>query len=90
MLILIGSYETTALLFRDRYWPRRWMSPSLVFVTTGLSDTVFSEWLNTSPRSSWQYAEAMPQVHGIGLTPLLQWLVIPPLLVLLLRRRYAT
>ncbi len=52
-----------------------------VAVLLGVAYTVFSEWLNISVRGSWAYAPAMPVLPplGTGLTPLLQWVVIPPL-----------
>lgn len=53
----------------------------LVTVITGIGYTVLSEWLNTA-RPSWEYSALMPimNLNGleIGLSPLLQWLVIPP------------
>jgi hypothetical protein len=47
----------------------------------GVAYTIFSEWLNVEVRGTWQYAAAMPRVPllGTGLTPLLQWLLLPPL-----------
>jgi len=47
----------------------------------GAAYTVYSEWLNTGVRMAWAYSELMPVVPGIGtgLSPLLQWLVLPPL-----------
>jgi len=41
--------------------------------------TIFSEWLNIVVRASWAYSPLMPVVHliNIGLSPLLQWIVIP-------------
>ncbi len=45
----------------------------------GVVYTAFSEWLNLVVRQSWAYSPLMPVIGGIGLTPLLQWLVIPPL-----------
>jgi hypothetical protein len=49
-------------------------------VAFGVLYTVFSEWLNTEVRGSWAYAAAMPVVppFGTGLSPLAQWLVVPP------------
>lgn len=45
--------------------------------------TVFSEWSNTAILGSWAYSELMPTLRlagiEIGLSPLLQWLVLPPL-----------
>jgi hypothetical protein len=62
-------------------------------VAIGLGYTVFSEWLNTVVRDGWTYAAAMPTVRigglEVGLSPLAQWLVVPPLALLFARgRRY--
>ena len=50
-----------------------------VTMTAGLAYTVFSEWLNTEVRRSWAYSDLMPVLPplGTGLSPLLQWLVVP-------------
>lgn len=87
VLILLVAYWVTALLFRDHLWPRRGWSPAAAFVGAGIGYTIFSEWLNISIRATWRYSHEMPQWLGIGLTPVLQWIVIPPLLVLLIRQR---
>ena len=87
VLILLGAYWATALVFRDRQWPWHRPSAGILFVTIGIGYTVFSEWLNTSLRSSWQYADEMPLVLGIGLTPILQWIILPVALLLLIRQR---
>lgn len=54
---------------------------ALLAVLLGAAYTIFSEWLNTVVRESWAYSQWMPvlPVLGTGLSPLLQWLVIPPL-----------
>ena len=48
-------------------------------IVLGAGYTVYSEWLNVVVRKSWAYAAAMPLLPlvGTGLTPLLQWLVVP-------------
>lgn len=50
-----------------------------VTILLALSYTVFSEWLNTEVRGAWAYREAMPRLPGLGtgLTPFLQWIVVP-------------
>lgn len=55
----------------------------------GVAYTIFSEWMNVEVRHSWNYADSMPRLPplGTGLTPLLQWLVLPPLAFLLAARR---
>ena len=52
--------------------------------------TVFSEWFNVYRLGSWAYADAMPTLGGIGLAPILQWLLMPALplgLYIRVRRR---
>ena len=41
--------------------------------------TVFSEWLNIEVRQAWAYRDAMPviPVLGAGLSPVLQWIIVP-------------
>jgi hypothetical protein len=53
----------------------------LTAILLGLSYSVFSEWLNTNIRQSWSYTEVMPVLPplGTGLTPFLQWLLVPGL-----------
>jgi hypothetical protein len=54
---------------------------ALTATVIGIGYTIYSEWLNTVVRESWSYAAAMPRlpVLGTGLTPVAQWLVLPPL-----------
>jgi hypothetical protein len=87
VLILLAAFWVTSLVCRSRKWFERsgWFAPGL-FIVLGLAYTVWSEWANTSLRAAWQYRPQMPTLFGIGLAPLLQWLAIPPILVLLLRR----
>lgn len=53
----------------------------------GVAYTIFSEWLNTAVRGSWAYGELMPVLPplGTGLSPLLQWFLLPPLCFMLAR-----
>lgn len=52
-------------------------------IALGLSYTVFSEWLNTSVLHNWAYSDLMPLISladlEIGLSPVLQWSLIPPI-----------
>jgi len=63
-------------------WPERaYGRVAVAAVVLGIVYTVFSEWLNVEVRRSWEYTELMPQLPplGTGLTPVLQWLILPPL-----------
>lgn len=68
----------------ERFWP-------VVSLATGMGIgyTIYSEWLNTGVRLAWAYSEWMPviPVLGTGLSPLMQWLVLPPLGMWVCRRR---
>lgn len=63
-----------------RGWPfLNYGRVAVLAIGLGLAYTVFSEWLNTSVRGSWAYTAAMPIVPilGTGLSPALQWIVVP-------------
>ena len=49
------------------------------FILLALAYTVFSEWWNVNFIRSWAYTDAMPLLppFGTGLTPLLQWIIVP-------------
>jgi hypothetical protein len=86
-LILLFAFGITSLVFRSRQWLRDGrLGPTILFVALGFAYTVWSEWFNTQVALSWQYADSMPRFLGIGLAPLAQWLVIPVLLALILRK----
>ena len=92
--VLIGTFALAlALLVTRAGGPRawRWGAIAALTVAVGLGYTVFSEWLNTVVRDGWAYAAAMPTVRiggfEVGLSPIGQWLVVPPLALLLARGR---
>jgi methionine-rich copper-binding protein CopC len=80
VLIAVSSLLVALFLAGNREWPRagyaRVAGLTLVF---GLGYTLVSEWLNTAVRGSWAYAELMPilPLIGAGLSPVLQWIIIP-------------
>lgn len=87
VLILLVSYELIALLRWNRHWLHtRVLAPAMGFMLLGVAYTVYSEIYNVHIAASWSYGERMPIVPmiGVGAMPLLQWLLIPPLLVWLL------
>jgi len=75
--------------------PRRWALRSVALITAlvAVAYTVFSEWMNTVALRSWEYSDLMPRVQlgtiEIGLSPLTQWLVLPPLALYLCCRKRA-
>jgi hypothetical protein len=59
-------------------WPlvRRPVSPALIFLSVGILITVGYEIYAVST-GRWTYARQMPQLFGVGLSPLLQWIAVP-------------
>ena len=70
-------------------WPARGFGRVALAATAfGVVVTVALEWLNVELWRNWAYAAAMPRLPplGTGLSPLLQWLLLPPLCFLAARR----
>lgn len=87
VMILLFSFWITSLVIRDRNWMRRERNvPAGLMVLFGVTYTIFSEWHNVYVRESWAYAEIMPELFGMGLSPIVQWLVLPPLVILVIRK----
>jgi hypothetical protein len=55
----------------------------------GVCYTVFSEWRNTTVTMSWTYAPSMPQLSGIGLAPVVQWILVPALALWAVHKQFA-
>lgn len=87
--ISVASYWAVAKATGQRHWIHDPASRQIAgYVGVGLGVTVLFEWLATEVIDRWQYAEAMPTlpVVGTGLAPLLQWTLLPPLILWLARR----
>jgi len=77
-LISAIAFLFTAILVRDTRWPHTHRRQGLfVFVGMAVAYTAFSEWKNTEVSGSWTYASQMPLFWKIGVSPLLQWVVVP-------------
>ena len=82
VLIALAMYALAGIVLWRADWPasRPWIGGAIVVVGS-LSFTAWSEWYNVYRVGSWAYAAGMPTFFGIGLSPLLQWLILPPVLV---------
>ncbi len=93
LIATITLLAAVALVGR-REWPRSpttfWRVAALT-VGLGVTYTIFSEWFNIGIRASWAYSDLMPVVppFGTGVSPLLQWIVIPIAGFLLMQRTRA-
>jgi hypothetical protein len=92
LLITASALALAALVARIGHWPFFGNRMALIAILLGLGYTVFSEWLNTQVRQSWSYTEAMPLLPplGTGLTPFLQWLIVPGIAFGYVRRKAKT
>ncbi len=84
LMIALYSLVAALLLTWAVGWPRRYFwRVAIVAIVIGVAYTAFSEWLNVYVRKSWAYSVWMPTVGlgtvRFGLSPLLQWLIIPTL-----------
>ncbi len=91
-LLITTSTLVAALLVFGRHWPADWIAYRNVMITVimlGVGYTTFSEWLNANVRGTWAYSPWMPRLPplGTGLSPLLQWIVVPAAVFLFMRRR---
>ena len=92
MVIMLIAYEGVSLVARSRAWV---LTPSrrhlALFIAIGVSITAVIEGLATRGHwvQNWTYSPNMPVVPGvnIGVTPLLQWVVLPLLVVWFVRRQ---
>ena len=95
VFIMLAAYWLVAALAKSRRWI---VAPTglqlLLFMTLGALITIVIEqlalrglWLE-----SWSYSPLMPviPVVGVGLSPLVQWLVLPPVVVWFVRRQLAS
>lgn len=59
------------------------------FVSVGVAITILFEWLATNILDRWVYADSMPTlpILGTGSIPLVQWIIIPPLVLWFVRRQ---
>ena len=85
MIIAAVSLLVAYLAFGHRVHPLANLQSVLIAaLVVGIGYTIYSEWLNTEVRKSWGYTELMPIMPwiGVGLSPVLQWVIVPALAML--------
>jgi hypothetical protein len=88
VLIALSTFLLTTICLRRVDWPARAPLRGLpILLASGVAYTAFSEWRNVHVLGGWQYAETMPTLGGIGVSPLAQWLVVPTLTLWVVLRR---
>lgn len=87
------AFWITSFLAKTRNWiiePKA--SQILIFIAIGIALTIGFEYYYTQVTFRWTYSELMPLVppFGTGLSPLLQWIIIPLLVIWFSRRQIST
>ena len=82
VLIALAMFALAGIALRRTDWPasRPWAG-GVIVVIGAMAYTAWSEWYNVYHSGNWGYTAGMPMIFGIGLTPLLQWLILPPVMV---------
>lgn len=92
VMITVGSFWLVSLMSFNRKWFLSLNRVNFIgFIMIGLVYTFFSEWANIQIFKSWSYNESMPIIPWtrVGLTPVLQWIVIPAVVILLMRHYFS-
>lgn len=86
VLIALAMFALAGMVFRRADWPasRPWTG-GLIVVIGAMAFTASSEWYNVYRAGNWAYTASMPTIFGIGVSPLLQWLILPPVMVVAYR-----
>jgi len=82
VVIALGMFAVAGIVLWRADWlaSRPWAGGAIV-VIGAMAFTVWSEWFNVYRAGNWGYTASMPMIFGIGLSPLLQWMVLPPAMV---------
>lgn len=89
LVIATVALVASLLILSDASWPGlRYWPVAILATLIGVIYTGYSEWVNVHVLKSWAYAPAMPvlPIAGVGLGPILQWTVLPPVAFALARR----
>ena len=84
--ITLVSYAVAATIGTRRWVCRPTVSPFAVYLAVGLVVTVASEYVNVYILHRWSYPPRMWTVAGVAVLPLVQWMLLPPIVLRLARR----
>jgi len=94
ILIALSTLTIALIAVGESSWPeRRFWAVVAIATACGLAYAIFSEWLNVVVRGTWAYSDLMPVIplvgFNVGLSPVLQWLVLPAVAFTFARRMIA-
>ncbi len=90
LMIASLSLLIALLIFGNFAWPsERFVAVVVTTLGIGIGYTIYSEWMNTTVRKTWEYSKLMPTIPmlGTGLSPLMQWLIVPTIGFWAIQRR---
>ena len=88
-VMIVIAFAVVALGARDRTWMLRLRSgPLVAFAFLAVSQGLALEWVSLR-LERWTYGPSMPvePIFGLGLAPILQWLILPIAILWAVRRR---
>lgn len=78
VLIGLTALIMALVLLGNPQWPRTgYLRVGAGAVFFGFAATVAVEWYSVEIVPRWAYSDLMPVIFGLGLSPLLQWLIVP-------------
>ena len=82
VVIALTMFGLTGIVLRHADWPASspWVG-GVIVVIGAMAFTAWSEWYNVYRAGNWGYTAGMPMIFGVGLSPLLQRLILPPVMV---------
>lgn len=80
------AYASAAAVARSWHWDLT-RARVAAYLGVGLVITVLAEFLNVYVLHRWSYGPTMPVLWGMSVSPLMQWIIVP-LVVLWLTRRH--
>lgn len=85
--IMCLAFLVVSLATRSRTWLQHGdRRTQAAFVAAAFLISMTFEVVNIYVLARWSYAPAMPQAVGLGLSPVVQWLLLPPLTLWLVGR----
>ena len=91
VLLTLLSFWFISMMSHNRRWFLSLNRLNFIgLMTIGVVSTVISERVNVHIFKSWAYNQSMPIISwlNVGLTPVLQWVIIPPVAILLVRHHF--
>lgn len=90
VVILLVAFWIIVLISKSRHWIIHPKTIQVIgFIVIGVVITMVFEAIAVHVLNRWQYAAVMPTlpILGTGIAPILQWLIIPPIIVAMMRCR---